>query len=239
VRLTGLDFDNLFTSRLFKERSVEFETEEQQVEAIKKWFKEYGITILVGLVLGISGMFGYRYYIEMQENEKAAVSDAYQETIALYRADADNSVFIEAAAKFSSEHKDTIYNNLMAFQLAKVAVAEKDLATAEQHLQTALNQAQHPIIEHLARLRLARVLVASDKADQALSLIADVDMGAYQGSYEMVRGDIWMAKGDAERAKSAYEKAKSLNVDGPVHPSLEMLLTELAGESSAAKVTAE
>ena len=48
----------------------EYETEEQQVAALKTWWKENGTSLIVGLFVGVSALFGWRYYAE-QNNAKA------------------------------------------------------------------------------------------------------------------------------------------------------------------------
>ena len=40
-----------------------YQTEEQQVEAIKGFWKEYGIAVIAGLVLGFAGFIGFNYYL--------------------------------------------------------------------------------------------------------------------------------------------------------------------------------
>ncbi|MGU3844696.1 YfgM family protein, partial [Vibrio diabolicus] len=39
-----------------------YDTEEQQVEAIKDWWKENGKAVIIGAVVGLGGLFGWRYY---------------------------------------------------------------------------------------------------------------------------------------------------------------------------------
>ena len=39
-----------------------YETEEQQVEAVKKWWKENGVSLIVGVVMGLSAIAGWKYY---------------------------------------------------------------------------------------------------------------------------------------------------------------------------------
>jgi predicted negative regulator of RcsB-dependent stress response len=39
-----------------------YTTEEQQVEVIKSWWKENGTSVLAGTVIGLVGLFGWRYY---------------------------------------------------------------------------------------------------------------------------------------------------------------------------------
>ena len=36
------------------------ETDEEQIEAIKKWFEDNGISLVLAIVLGLGGTFGYR-----------------------------------------------------------------------------------------------------------------------------------------------------------------------------------
>ena len=214
---------------------MEFETEEQQIEAIKKWWKEYGVTIAVGLLLGLVGVFGYRYYIERQEFQMAETSDAYETVLAILNEQNDNEKFITEATAYNVDYKDTIYSNLLSFQMAKLAVNDDDLDTAGQHLKDILKSPQHGTIEHFARIRLGRVMLANDQADDALALIADAVGDEYRASYEMLRGDIWLSKGDRTRAHQAYAAAKAKASDGPVNPNLEMLLSDLADETSVAK----
>jgi len=214
---------------------VEFETEEQQVEAIKKWWKENGTTIALGLIIGLSSIFGYRYFVQQQELQMEETSNAYESVLVILKEQNDSEKFIAEASTFNLAHSDTIYSNLLSFQLAKLAVDANDLDTAGQHLRDILNSPQHSTIEHIARIRLARLLLSQDDADQALALIADAVDDGYRSLYEMLRGDIWLAKGDRNRARQAYEAAQSEGTDGPANPNLEMLLTDLAAEAAEAK----
>ncbi|MCP3675053.1 MAG: tetratricopeptide repeat protein [Gammaproteobacteria bacterium] len=215
---------------------MEFETEEQQIEAIKKWWKEYGLTIAAGLILGLAGIFGFRYFTEQRELKMAETSGAYESVLAILKEQNDKDKFMTEASIFKIAHSDTIYSNLLSFQLAKLAVDADDLGTAGQHLRDILNNPQHGSIEHIARIRLGRILLEQGEADKALAIIADAVGGEYQSSYELLRGDIWMLKGDRNRARQAYEAAKSNSTDGPENPNLEMLLTDLYDETAIAEV---
>jgi predicted negative regulator of RcsB-dependent stress response len=215
---------------------VEFETEEQQVEAIKKWFKEYGTTIIAGLVLGLVGIFGFRYFDKQQELSLGKTSDDYEAVMVFLTEPKDNEKFITAASTFNKENSDSIYSNLLSLQLAKLAVAQDDLGTAAQHLRDAMNNAQHGTVEHIARIRLVRILIAQNEGDKALAIIAEVTGDVFRSSYEMLRGDIWLARGDRSRASQAYAAAKEHGADGPSAPNLEMLLTDLADETAVADV---
>ena len=38
-----------------------YSTEEQQVDAIKQFWKDYGSSIIVGAVVGLGGLYGWNY----------------------------------------------------------------------------------------------------------------------------------------------------------------------------------
>ena len=38
------------------------ETEEEQVERLKAWLKENGLSIVFGIVIGVGGIGGYNYW---------------------------------------------------------------------------------------------------------------------------------------------------------------------------------
>ena len=67
-----------------------YETEEQQVEAIKRFWKENGTAIIVGAVLGLGGLWGWRYYNDEQIAAKEQASAAFEsQTAALLAEDAN------------------------------------------------------------------------------------------------------------------------------------------------------
>ena len=54
-----------------------YQTEEQQVEAIKKFWQENGNYIISGLVLGFAGFIGFNYYKDNKLAQEEAVAAEY------------------------------------------------------------------------------------------------------------------------------------------------------------------
>ena len=54
-----------------------YDTEEQQVEAIKDWWKENGKAVIIGAVVGLGGLFGWRYYQDSVIQASEAASQSY------------------------------------------------------------------------------------------------------------------------------------------------------------------
>ena len=59
----------------------EYETEEQQLEALKKWWKENATSLILGLAIGVSGLFGWRYYLDQNHMHAVMASDMYMQLV--------------------------------------------------------------------------------------------------------------------------------------------------------------
>lgn len=181
-----------------------YTTEEQQVEVIKNWWKENGTSVIAGTVIGLVGLFGWRYYNEHQQTTQEAASQAYNEMSAqLAKGDAAG---FEQAQSFISTHKGDSYAELAALQLAAAAVkADKLDLAAEQLTQVATSGDES--IRPIAALRLARVLNDQGKADEALAQLGKINNDAFKAQVAEVRGDILQKQGKSEEARDAYQAA--------------------------------
>lgn len=181
-------------------------TEEEQVEALKKWWKENGTAVIVGVVIGISAVVGFWKWREYTETRAYLASDVYVEfTGAL--AEQKDELLKQHYDTLIKEYSGTTYAVLAAMQMAKQAVAKDDLDKAAQELNWALAHASQEPIAHLARIRLAHVLVAQQKYDQALTLITGLSKSAFDAQYTEIKGDIYVHKGEVAQARTAYKSA--------------------------------
>lgn len=198
-----------------------YTSEQEQVEQIKKWFREYGTTILVGAVLGLSAIYGWRYWKGL-ESQKAESASASYEAVLSALSDKDKAkqeAGVKAGELLISEFGDSIYADLTALHLAKAAVAAEQYDKAAAALRPVIDKPAQVYLGHIARLRLARILNAQNKSEEALSLLAaEKQPGAYLAAYEETRGDIFKAQGKNAEANGAYLAARtaaaSLTVSG-------------------------
>ncbi|MGY3889898.1 YfgM family protein [Aeromonas mytilicola] len=181
-----------------------YTTEEQQVEVIKSWWKENGTSVLAGTVIGLVGLFGWRYYNELQQTNQEAASQAYNAMTAQL-AKGDDAA-LEQAKSFISAHQGDAYAELAALQLAAAAVkaGKLDLA-AEQLTQVAANGDES--IKPIAALRLVRVLKDQGKADESLAQLGKINNDAFKAQVAEVRGDVLLGQGKPEEARDAYQVA--------------------------------
>lgn len=202
----------------------QFTTEEQQVEAIKKFWKENGTAIILGAVLGFGGLGGWRYYNDSVIAAKEETSDAY--VVAVKELGTKEEAFT-SAKKFVDENSDTHYAVMAAFKLAKEAVNRTDLMEAERQLQWITDSEARPVLKDIALIRLARVQMEQAKFDIALANLGSVGSASYAALVEEVKGDVFQRQGKFEEAEKAYTEALASNGGSNL---LQMKLDDLASQ---------
>ncbi len=183
-----------------------YRTDEEQIEAVKQWWKENGLPIVTGLVIGLGGIFGWRGWQAWEQAQAEAASDIFQVMINSVR-DKNADAARESAQQLLDEYASTIYAVQAAFTLAKLAVDDGDFAAARTQLEFAATHAPGGELRQLADLRLARVMLAENKLDEALALLTGRDFGAASASADELKGDILAMKGDQDGAQTAYRSA--------------------------------
>ena len=57
---------------------AELRTEEEQVEALKSWWKENGKSLIMGVVIAVAAVFGWRGWNQYQDDFAANASAMYE-----------------------------------------------------------------------------------------------------------------------------------------------------------------
>lgn len=183
-----------------------YANEHEQWDAIKAWWKVNGklliSMILLALLLSFSWQFWQRHRTQYAEN----ASNLYDQLVANYAISQWN-VFSNIAQELKNNYTSSPYASLAALYSAKRAVAQNDLPLALQNLQWVIAHGKTPALRQIARIRAARVLVAQQQPDAALSLLTTVDDASYQPAIERVKGNIYSAQGNLAAARTAYKAA--------------------------------
>lgn len=185
----------------------EYQTDEEKVEAIRKWWRENGTAVVAGLVLGLAGLIGWQYWGEHRDTRAEQASDLH---IAL--TDAVRTGRLGEASQITDQlyrdYLSTPYPDLAALTLAGAWVGVGDLAAAEPLLRDLVKNARQEPLRRTAALRLARVLHAQGRNDEAMgALDATAFPAAWTALVEELRGDIHRAGGETEQARAAYDRA--------------------------------
>lgn len=188
----------------------DYETEEQQVEALKKWWKENGTSLIVGLIVGVSGLFGWRYYVDQNHFHAVQASDLYMQVMQSVELQQTDDQTIDINNKLINEYSDTPYAALSSLALAKAEYEKDNIDVATAQLELAVKHASDDQIKQIASLRLVRVYIEQEKYDNASSILSMPHEAAYDAQYEELKGDLYSAQDDVAQARMAYDKAISL-----------------------------
>ena len=204
-----------------------YTSEAQQIEEIKKWWRENGLSVVLGLTLGVSGIFGWRYW-QVEKVERAEAASALYSDMIVSLQNENRTGAREAADKILAEYETTTYGVFALMSLAGMAVDDGDLAAAETHLRQALEQAGDESLSHVIRTRLIRVLISGNELEQAEALLGRQDKGAFTAGYGELSGDISLKQGNTEAARAAYQQAiNKLRADGRDVSTLELKLNNI------------
>ncbi len=183
----------------------EYETEEQQIEALKKWWKENSSSLLIGLAIGLAAIAGWKTFTDYTRDHSQQASDMY---IAVNeQVKQNNFTDKNKLESLTSEYKDTPYAALAALSVAKYYYEKGEVEAAIKQLQWAEQNTDVEETRHIARLRLATVYIADSRLEQAEALLNQAYPAEFTARYEELKGDLYVAMGDDQQARAAYDKA--------------------------------
>jgi len=185
----------------------DFETEEQQLEALKKWWKDNASSLFIGLAVGGLSLASWNFYQQTQYQHSVEASDMYVSVIAQAEASAGSTLDSSIVDKLVAGYADTPYAALSSMVVAKHEISSGNIDQAVSRLQWAIANAVEEEVKHVAQLRLARVMIAQKKYDEANNLLSSKHAVAFDAMYEELKGDMFVAKGELEQARIAYDKA--------------------------------
>jgi predicted negative regulator of RcsB-dependent stress response len=202
-------------------------TEEEQIEKIKEFLKQYGFTIFLAIVIALGGSYVFRYWQQHKERAYQEASMHY-ETLMGSLSNNEYEASKLRTQKLIERFPNTPYAKMAALVLAKEEVYVKRYSEALKHLQWVMDHAEDAAMQQIARLRAARILLGENKPNETLSLLSKVTDAFYLPVIEGIRGDAYVMMKQHQKAAMAYGNAlKRLPpADGTRHL-LQMKLADL------------
>lgn len=193
---------------------AELRSEEEQLEVVKRWWKENGTSLIAGAVLAAAGVFGWNAWQNYQEGKSEAASARYQQLINMTAGTTLEGDKLSAAQtlidELTDDYSNTLYAELAQLLEARLAVQQDDLAAAKQALQDVASNSSRRYVQSLAWLRLARIEVAEGNPEAALALLDQPISDALAAQQANVRGDAFLAQNQPEQARDAWQTAQSI-----------------------------
>jgi predicted negative regulator of RcsB-dependent stress response len=206
-------------------------TEDDELAAMKDWWQRNGKPLVTGALLALVVVLGWQAWTRYESNQSQGASMLYQqllETALTPSGQADTARVADIANKLKSEFGGTAYAQYGSLFVAKVAVDNGKLDDAVAELKLVNDKPVSDTLGEIARQRLARVLAAQKKTEDALKLLEGDADKAFLASREELKGDLLVELGRTDEAHAAYQKAKSALSEEAAVGGLQMKLDDLA-----------
>ena len=210
--------------------------EQEQIAAIKDWWRKYGNVLTTGVLLvlvGIAGTQGWRYYRAQQSSSAGML---YSQLDTAEKTNEAKKVQ-DIAAALAASHSGTAYASMAALRAAKSFAGGNDLANARLRLQWVVDNAKEDEMRDIARLRLAGVLLDEKNFAEALKLLDVKHVAAFDGLYADLRGDILTAQNKRAEARAAYQIALEKSDERSSYRQLVQIKLDALGDVKTAVAT--
>ena len=175
------------------------DTEDEQVEQIKNWWKSNGKQIIAGAVIGLAGIWGWNSYSTYQDQQTL-------EARALYLNYASDSSNLGAYDKLTEDFANNSYTDQAALLMAKHLFDEGNYTEALNLIEP-LTKHSNSMIASSAILRLASIYLQTGQHDKALTLLEPYSDESFAGLVHNLIGDIYLDIGNKSEAQRHFNKA--------------------------------
>jgi predicted negative regulator of RcsB-dependent stress response len=209
------------------------ETQEQEVEAFKKWWQDNGKVVVFGIVVGLGAIAGWNTWQSHQRQQAELASSLYAEVVNAANS-GEHAQALSGAKSLLEQYPDSGYASLGALVGARSAFASQAPDEAKGQLMWVIANANVTQFQDVARLRLARLLGSEGQHDEAKTQLSGIKSASFKSMVEELRGDLALAGKDPDAAKAAYRVAlESDSLDINSRRRIEVKLNDLGGEPAS------
>jgi predicted negative regulator of RcsB-dependent stress response len=200
---------------------AELRTEEEQVQAIKDWWKKNGSSLLIGIGAALVIVFGWQAWQSQQAQQRTEAANQFANLLNAFSEQSDETsgekTVAFVAQTLRQDYTDSayaVYGNLILAR--QQLMREGDAEAAVDSLKWALeNTGEHEALALVVRNRLARAQFSAGQYEDALATIDGAgNADTFSAIYSELRGDILLAQGDPEGARDAYLAAREQSQQG-------------------------
>lgn len=185
-----------------------YESEQEQIEALVKWWKENGTAVVAGFLIGLGLLIAWRWWQSYTTQQAQLASVTYDQVLyALEKGEPEKAR--QAVQMLLSKHSSSPYAVLAVLNLARQDLKQGDIEASHARLEWVIEQNHSvPELTHVARLRKAKLFLAQHQIAEAKKLLANVDTQKdFAAAYAELKGDIAIAEQQIEVARQAYTQA--------------------------------
>lgn len=207
--------------------------EHEQSERVRGWLRQNGSSLITGILLGLTLVFGWQWWQGRGERHKAEAAGQY-ETLGQAVEAKDAAKVKLLANQVKEKFEDTGYADLAVLRQAAFLHESGKDAEALALLRAERPKVTDPGLAEIIDIRITRLLLISGKTDEAAKELAKLGSPKFQQVVDELAGDIAVAKGNRDEARKRYESALGkLDQAAPTRPLLELKLIDAGGQPPA------
>ncbi|HEY6093609.1 MAG TPA: tetratricopeptide repeat protein [Gallionellaceae bacterium] len=180
--------------------------EQEQVDALKAWWKDNGRWLITVLVVAVLGFVGMQYWNKYQAGQAAEAATLYGEVIKQVASN-DPKRINDAVTALVDRYGRTAYAPRAQLLAVQANLQARDVARAKSELQWVIDHASESGLQDTARLKYASLLLDEKDYAGAMKLLDATHPEAFVGLYADLKGDVLNAQGKTEEARAAYKMA--------------------------------
>lgn len=202
-------------------------TDEEQAERLKRWWEQNGTSLVIGVVLAVAAVLGWRWYQGYAQDQADAASDVFADYVAARNEAASTE---DQLATIDAEYEGSGYHVFTLLYRADDEIEAEDWEEAAALLERAVQLADNDTLKDIARFRVAKVLYQLDRLDECEAELAAIRSSGLEAHVAELSGDVFVARGDLERARIAYQSGVDAARRDPNNlvPGVELMELKLA-----------
>jgi predicted negative regulator of RcsB-dependent stress response len=180
--------------------------EQEQLDALKAWWKDNSKWLLTTIALVAVVIAGYLYWKNYQDKRASDSSIIYAEVLKRVASN-DPKRINEAVKDLVEKFANTAYAPRAQLLAVQANIQVKDWALAKSQLEWVIANASEKGMQDTARLKLSSILLDEKKYDEAIKLLDATHPDSFVGLFADLKGDVLAAQGKASEARVAYQLA--------------------------------
>lgn len=180
--------------------------EQEQVDALKSWWKANSNWVYGLVTVSLLAFAGSQFWKQHQASQSADAASLYAEVMK-QTASGDAKRIGDAADALADRFAASPYATRAQLSAAQISQQAGDAAGAKARLWWVIEHADEEALQHVARLKLAAMLLDEKQYDDALKHLATAHPAAFDSVYADLKGDVLAAMGKTDDARIAYKQA--------------------------------
>lgn len=199
----------------------------EQIEKLRKWWKEYGWATILGVALAIILVVGWQVYQRYKLHQAQHASLVYA-TMMSSSYDGDMSSAKAAANDLIKQFHGTSYADIANLWLAKQAATASNYDQALTYLETVEAHGHMSALRQIAALRRAEIYIQLKQNKLAMTALATTYDKGFTPRIDELKGDVYWQMKDFTNAKTWYQQAQqAYDKAGLPAPMLSMKLADV------------